>query len=260
MMKGVKYVLLFFLLWAKVPVCQAADKENAGEAEIFCQIRLLAENDPEKLVFLNEEREKQIMRHIEKVGPEIRSFVGEARKCESPIIARFNGIVKEAENLMGNVRKLRRKAAEKRLSAKRHLHQVIFGDYVEGGKGELDASAETINKIFSGDKFEQSCGGKGDKSAGKSLINDFICLCVSNTGFDDVFQPSKDESICKYGVDTAVKSDFSNWTAVWNFNSHRICINTSPLTPTPQDIHNLVELFKRAVEREQENSQVKGYS
>ncbi|CCD14899.1 Variant surface glycoprotein [Trypanosoma congolense IL3000] len=248
---------LFFLFWVGMPTCRGA-KENAGEAELFCQIRLLAENDPEKLVFENEEREKQIMRRIENVGPEIRSLVGKADQRDATFIVRFNGLVKEAKKLMENVKDLRRKATEKRLSAKRHLHQVIFGEYGGEGKGELDEKPETISKIFSGTTFTGSCGGQGDSPAGKSLINDFICLCAKWIKVPEKFEQEKDQSICKYDVTTKVDDNFKNWTKVWHWNNHRICVNTVPLIPTPQNIRKLVALFERAVEREQDKSQVKG--
>ncbi|CCD16309.1 hypothetical protein, unlikely [Trypanosoma congolense IL3000] len=119
-----------------------------------------------------------MVRRIEKVGPDIRSPVGKADQREATLITRSNGIVKEAEKLVENVRDLRRKAGGKRISAKRHLHQVIFGEYGGDETGELGASAETIKKIFSGTTFTESCGGKGDKPAWKSLINGFICLWV----------------------------------------------------------------------------------
>ncbi|CCD13614.1 Variant surface glycoprotein [Trypanosoma congolense IL3000] len=246
-------LLLFFFL--RLPT-GLTKNENEGESEIFCQIRLLAENDPEKLVFGNEEREKQIMRQIEKVGPEIHGLVGKADQRDGSLIAKFYAIAQEVKRLMENVKDLRREATKKRLSAKRHLHQVIFGEY--GGEaedmGELGPSAETISKIFSGTTFQESCGGKGDTPAGKSLINDFICLCAHS------FQKkaNDDKSICKYNVDTTVDANFKNWTAAWHENNHRICVNTPPLTPNPQNIRKLVALFERAVEREQTGSQVKG--
>ncbi|CCD14125.1 Variant surface glycoprotein [Trypanosoma congolense IL3000] len=193
------------------------------------------------------------MRRIEKVGPEIGSFVGEAHTRESSIIARFNVIVKGVKKLMGDVRDLRRKAAEKRLSAKRHLHQVIFGDYGGEGKGELDTTPETVKKIFSSTTFTDSCGGSGNKPAGKSLVNDFIYLCAKWIQVPEKYVSERDKSICKYDVTTAVTSDFSNWTKVWHDNNHRICINT----PTTQNIHKLVALFERAVDRHQIGSQVK---
>ncbi|CCD16983.1 Variant surface glycoprotein [Trypanosoma congolense IL3000] len=252
--RGVALFFLFF--WVRMPACQGA-KENAGEAELFCRIRLLAENDPEKLVFENEEREKQIMRQIEKVGPEIRTLVGKADQRDASLIMQFNHLVKEAKTIMENMRDLRRKAGEKRVSAKRHLHQVIFGDYGGEGKGELDAKPETIQKIFSAVTFTESCGGQGDKPAGKSLINDFICLCASNTGFDAHFNSHEDRSICMYGVTTTVEPNFKNWTEVWHWNKHRICINTAPPIPTPQNINYLVAHFTRFLEREQEKFQVK---
>ncbi|CCD12983.1 Variant surface glycoprotein, partial [Trypanosoma congolense IL3000] len=193
--RGVTPFLLFFL---SIP-SGLANKENAGEAELFCRIRLLAENDPEKLVFENEEREKQIMRQIEKVGPEIRTLVGKADQRDASLITQFNDLVREAKTIMENMKDLRRKAAEKRLSAKRHLHQVIFGEYGGEGKGELDTSKETIQKIFSHTTFKDSCGGSGNSPAGKSLINDFICLCAKWIEFDAVFDSHDDKSICKYG-------------------------------------------------------------
>ncbi|CCD13405.1 unnamed protein product [Trypanosoma congolense IL3000] len=257
MENGMKYVAVFILFLLRCP-SGMADKENAGEAELFCQIRLLAENDPHKLVFRNEEREKQILRRIERIGPEIRRFVGEAHRRDASLIARFNVIVKGVKKLMGNVRDLRRKAAEKRLSAKRHLHQVIFGDYGGEGKGELDTTPETVKKIFNGNTFKDSCGGNGDKMAGKSLINDFICLCAKWIQLDAVFNSHQDHSICKYGVTTAMANDFKNWTDVWYFNKHRICINTAPFTPTPKIINSIVAHFTRALEREQHNFQVEG--
>ncbi|CCD15262.1 Variant surface glycoprotein [Trypanosoma congolense IL3000] len=159
---------------------------------------------------------------------------------------------------MENVRDLRRKAAEKRLSAKRHLHQVIFGDYGGEGKGELDTTPETVKKIFNGNTFKDSCGGNGDKMAGKSLINDFICLCAKWIKLDAVFNSHQDHSICKYGVTTAVEKDFKNWTDVWYFNKHRICINTAPLTPTPKIINSMVAHFTRMVDRDQTNFTIKG--
>ncbi|CCD13838.1 Variant surface glycoprotein [Trypanosoma congolense IL3000] len=245
-------VALFFLFFLRPPT-GLAKNENEGESEIFCQLRLLAENDPEKLVFGNEEREKQILRRIEKVGPEIRGLSGQAHTREVSLTAQFNGIAQEAKKLMGTVRDMRRKAVEKRLSAKRHLHQVIFGEYVGNETVELGQAKETIRKIFSSTTFTESCGGKGDKPTGKSLINDFICLCAH------WFDPKNDDqSICKSRVDTSVNPNFSNWTAVWHWNNHRICVNTPPLTPTPQNIHKLVALFERAVERNQTGSQVKG--
>nr|CCD21849.1 VSG [Trypanosoma congolense IL3000] len=191
------------------------------------------------------------MRRIEKVGPEIHGLVGKADQRDGSLIAKFHAIAQEAKQLMENVKDLRRKAVEKRLSAKRHLHQVIFGDYGGDETGELDEKPETVKKIFSRDKFEESCGGKGDKPAGKSLINDFLCLC------SHWFDPKDDQSICKYKVDTSVDPKFSNWTKVWHENNHRICVNTPPLTPTPQNIQKLVALFERAVEREQSGSQAK---
>ncbi|CCD12852.1 Variant surface glycoprotein [Trypanosoma congolense IL3000] len=251
---GVAQCFLFFLTLTG----GLAKKENSGEAEIFCQIRLLSENDPEKLVFDNEEREKQIMRQIENVGPEILSLVGDAHKRHSSFIAQFNDLVKEAKKLMGTVKDLRRKASEKRLSAKRHLHQVIFGDYGGEDAGELDTKPETIKNIFSSTTFKESCGASGNKMAGKSLINDFICLCAKWINVPQKFNQNKDQSICKYDVTTAVDDNFNNWTAVWHNNNHRICVNTVPLTPTPENIQSLVELFERAVEREQTGSQVRG--
>ncbi|CCD14176.1 Variant surface glycoprotein [Trypanosoma congolense IL3000] len=250
-------LLLFLFFWVRMPAFQEKYKQNAGEAELFCRIRLLAENDPEKLVFENEEREKQIMRQIEKVGPEIRTLVGKADQRDASLITQFNNLVKEAKTIMENMRDLRRKAAEKRVSAKRHLRQVIFGEYGGEGKGELDEKTETIKKIFSGDKFEESCGGSGNKMAGRSLINDFICLCAYNTGFDAHFNSHEDRSICMYGVTTTVEANFKNWTTVWHWNKHRICINTAPPIPTPQNINYLVAHFTRFLERVQENFQVK---
>ncbi|CCD17745.1 Variant surface glycoprotein [Trypanosoma congolense IL3000] len=250
-------LLLFLFSWSMSSTCEEKHKQNAGEAELFCRIRLLAENDPEKLVFENEEREKHIMRQSEKIGPEIRSLVGKSEQRDATLITQFNDLVKEAKKIIENMRDLRRKAAEKRLSAKRHLHQVIFGEYGGEGKGELDTTKETIQKIFNNEKFEKSCGGQGDKPAGKSLINDFICLCASNTGFDAHFDSHKDRSICKYGVTTTVEANFKNWTEVWYWNKHRICINTAPPIPTPQNINYLVAHFTRFLEREQKDFQVK---
>nr|CCD16551.1 unnamed protein product [Trypanosoma congolense IL3000] len=135
-----------------MPECQADHKENSGEAEIFCQIRLLAKSDPERLVtFPNEEWEKQMLRRIEGVGPEIRGLAGKADQRDASLITQFNDLVKEAKKIMGNMRDLRREAAEKRLSAKHHLHQVIFGKYGGEGKGELDTKAETVKKILIND-------------------------------------------------------------------------------------------------------------
>ncbi|CBH12020.1 expression site-associated gene 2 (ESAG2),(fragment), partial [Trypanosoma brucei gambiense DAL972] len=174
--------------WSKVTeyIDESYKLHNAGEFETLCKIYRITQVEAPQPSFENREKEGEIMNKLEEMvkqtaagGSKGSSDSGNSTTAYQEMKKLFEKVKKLKEEIEVN----RTKALYASRSAEDNMLRAVYGDAVDVARNENKTLEQAMrgNKslLFNNvDNAGTSCGSYGDKLVGKTLINDFFCLCV----------------------------------------------------------------------------------
>ncbi|EAN76764.1 expression site-associated gene 2 (ESAG2) protein, putative [Trypanosoma brucei brucei TREU927] len=160
---------------------------NVGEFETLCKIYRITQAEAPQPPFKNREKEGEILKKLEEkvsVVGAAGSNKGSSNSSNSTTAYQLMiQLLEKAKKLKEEIEVNRTKALNASRSAEDNMLKAVYGDAVDVARNEN----KTLEKAMRGNKsllFNSidnagtSCGSYGDKLVGKTLINDFFCLCV----------------------------------------------------------------------------------
>ncbi|CCD13695.1 Variant surface glycoprotein, partial [Trypanosoma congolense IL3000] len=250
--------LLVTGLLAYIAMLAASDMENEHEKLIFCLIRLMAEREPKELVFRNSVEESEIVSRIKQLNSSVMNFhrmkVGGSErryvdKRSKEYGREIHKILEAALHLKAEADAYKFQAAAKRDSARANLKRVIYGDAMNFTAEDtdiqrrIDDNTSKENVFQSIRKPEESCSGPG---AGRSLINDYFCLCFTKNHFGS--NEKSYRGVCGDGiVETSWDDTKEGWLAKWHKNKDKGCERFQGRLPSPPLIEEALYLFNKTV-------------
>ncbi|CBH18519.1 expression site-associated gene (ESAG) protein,putative [Trypanosoma brucei gambiense DAL972] len=160
---------------------------NAGEFEALCKIYRITQAEAPQPFFKNREREGEIVKKLQEMISETEAAGGNKvlNKSANSTTAyqEIKKLLEKAKKLKEEIEVNRTKALNASRSAEENMLRAVYGDAVDVARNENKTLEEAMrgNKSLlfnSVDDAGTSCGSYGDKLVGKTLINDFFCLCV----------------------------------------------------------------------------------
>ncbi|CBH09677.1 expression site-associated gene (ESAG) protein,putative [Trypanosoma brucei gambiense DAL972] len=160
---------------------------NVGEFETLCKIYRITQTEAPQPSFKNREREDEILKKLEEMVTETEAAgcnKGSNKSANSTTAYQeIKKLFEKAKALKEEIEVNRTKALNASRSAQENMLRAVYGDAVDVARNENKTLEQAMrgNKSLlfnSVDNAGTSCGSYGDKSVGKTLINDFFCLCV----------------------------------------------------------------------------------
>ncbi|CCD14202.1 Variant surface glycoprotein [Trypanosoma congolense IL3000] len=244
---------------AHIALLATSDMENEHEKLIFCLIRLMAEREPKELVFRNSVEESEIVSRIKQLNSSVMNFhrmkVGGSErryvdKRSKEYGREIHKILEAALHLKAEADAYKFQAAAKRDSARANLKRVIYGDAMNFTAEDTDIQRRIDDNTSKENVFQdirdkgKSCSGPG---AGRSLINDYFCLCFTESHFGS--NEKSYRGVCGDGiVETTWDDTKEGWLAKWHKNKDKGCERFQGRLPSPPLIEEALYLFNKTVE------------
>ncbi|CBH09914.1 expression site-associated gene (ESAG) protein,putative [Trypanosoma brucei gambiense DAL972] len=272
---------------------------NAGEFETLCRIYRITQAEAPQPSFENREKEGEIMNKLEEM---VKQTAGAGVNNSSSKSGNSTTAYQEIRKLLEKAKKLkeeieanRTKALYASRSAEDNMLRAVYGDAVDVARNENKTLEQAMrgNKslLFNNvDNAGTSCGSYGEKFVGKTLINDFFCLCVGEAKkvqikksvakdeydptYDGVYNgfncPCKDEmrrprsgswtmmaNFCKGNSSPCKPENIKyNHTEAWDVIS-KACVYKN-IASNVKTLKSALAQFDALVEMEQDKYQVKG--
>ncbi|AAZ11618.1 gene related to expression site-associated gene 2 (GRESAG2), putative [Trypanosoma brucei brucei TREU927] len=168
-------------------VSELNNHHSIGEFEALCKIYRITQAETPKSSFKNREKEAEILKKLEEMVSETEAVGGD--KGSSKLGKRTTAyqeikiLLEKAKKLKEEIEVNRTRSLNASRSAEENMLRAVYGDAVDVARNENKTLEEAMrgNKSLlfnSVDHANMSCGSYGDKLVGKTLINDFFCLCV----------------------------------------------------------------------------------
>nr|CAQ57305.1 expression site-associated gene 2 (ESAG2) protein [Trypanosoma brucei brucei] len=175
--------------WDTITECVSGDYmyHNTGDFDVLCKIYRITQAELPQPSFKNREKEGEIMSKLEEMVREVEAAGGTQDLSHSSnrttAYQEIKKLFEKAKKLKEEIEVNRTKALNASHSAKENILRAVYGDAVDVARNENKTLEEAMrgNKALlfnSVDHANMSCGSYGDKLVGKTLINDFFCLCV----------------------------------------------------------------------------------
>ncbi|CBH08934.1 expression site-associated gene 2 (ESAG2) protein, putative [Trypanosoma brucei gambiense DAL972] len=168
-------------------VRQEEKHHNVGEFETLCKIYRITQAEAPQPSFKNREKEGEILKNLEEMVSEAEAVGGNKGSSNSSnsttAYQEMKKLFEKAKKLKEQIEVNRTKALNASRSAKDNMLRAVYGDAVDVARNENKTLEEAMrgnksllfNSVYNA---ATSCGSFGDKLVGKTLINDFFCLCV----------------------------------------------------------------------------------
>nr|CAQ57340.1 expression site-associated gene 2 (ESAG2) protein [Trypanosoma brucei brucei]CAQ57355.1 expression site-associated gene 2 (ESAG2) protein [Trypanosoma brucei brucei] len=175
--------------WDTITECVSGDYmyHNTGDFDVLCKIYRITQAELPQPSFKNREKEGEIMSKLEEMVREVEAAGGTQDLNHSSnrttAYQEIKKLFEKAKKLKEEIEVNRTKALNASRSAKDNMLRAVYGEAVDVARNEN----KTLEKAMRGNKAllfnsvdhaNMSCGSYGDKLVGKTLINDFFCLCV----------------------------------------------------------------------------------
>nr|CAQ57460.1 expression site-associated gene 2 (ESAG2) protein [Trypanosoma brucei brucei] len=175
--------------WDTITECVSGDYmyHNTGDFDVLCKIYRITQAELPQPSFKNREKEREIMSKLEEMVREVEAAGGTQGLSHSSnrttAYQEIRKLFEKARKLKEEIEVNRTKALNASRSAQENMLRAVYGDAVDVARNENKTLEEAMrgNKSLlfnSVDHANMSCGSYGDKLVGKTLINDFFCLCV----------------------------------------------------------------------------------
>nr|CAQ57368.1 expression site-associated gene 2 (ESAG2) protein [Trypanosoma brucei brucei] len=175
--------------WDTITECVSGDYmyHNTGDFDVLCKIYRITQAELPQPSFKNREKEGEIMSKLEEMVREVEAAGGTQDLSHSSnrptAYQEIKKLFEKAKKMKEEIEVNRTKALNASRSAKDNMLRAVYGDAVDVARNENKTLEEAMrgNKALlfnSVDHANMSCGSYGDKLVGKTLINDFFCLCV----------------------------------------------------------------------------------
>ncbi|CBH14326.1 expression site-associated gene 2 (ESAG2) protein, putative [Trypanosoma brucei gambiense DAL972] len=175
--------------WSKITDYIGGDYKyhNVGEFETLCKIYRITQAEAPQPSFKNREKEGEILNKLEEMLSETEaagSNKGSNKSANSTTAYQeIKKLFEKAKALKEEIEVNRTKALNASRSAQENMLRAVYGDAVDVARNENNPLEKAMrgNKslLFNSiDNAGTSCASYGDKLVGKTLINDFFCLCV----------------------------------------------------------------------------------
>nr|CAQ57316.1 expression site-associated gene 2 (ESAG2) protein [Trypanosoma brucei brucei]CAQ57328.1 expression site-associated gene 2 (ESAG2) protein [Trypanosoma brucei brucei] len=199
--------------WSKITdyIGDGYKHHNAGEFETLCKIYRITQAEAPQPSFENREKENEILNKLEEMVRETEA-VGAGGNKGSNKSANSTTAYQEIRKLFEKAKALKEEIEVNRTrslnasrSAQENMLRAVYGDAVDVARNENKTLEEAMrgNKSLlfnSVDNAGTSCGSYGEKLVGKTLINDFFCLCVGEAiNVTDEMRQKKEEEEKKEG-------------------------------------------------------------
>ncbi|AAZ10286.1 expression site-associated gene (ESAG) protein, putative [Trypanosoma brucei brucei TREU927] len=200
--------------WDRIMETVDADEKhhNVGEFETLCKIYRITQAEAPQPSFKNREKEGEILKNLEEMVSEAEAAGGNKGSNNSSnsttAYQEMKKLFEKAKKLKEQIEVNRTKALNASRSAEENMLRAVYGDAVDVARNENKTLEEAMrgnksllfNSVYNADA---SCGSYGDKLVGKTLINDFFCLCVG-----EAIEKKKEERQTRvYQMDTGSSSE-----------------------------------------------------